>query len=182
MLINIHLNNKLNFNVLKKNDNYFILIFDRYVFVKYVLSKHSNVYVSSNINYINIKLNFFVNYLYFQSIMDDINNNINNYFSKKITFIGKGYKLKRFVKNKKPLLHNLISFYFNTSHINIVYFFNIIVKKLKKTKIIVSSVNKNYLTNILKLILNIKRLNLFTQKGLRMSRQLVYKKIGKKSS
>ena len=44
------------------------------------------------------------------------------------------------------------------------------------------SVNKNLLFDAVNLILKIKRLNVFTQKGLRLSRQLVYKKVGKKSS
>jgi len=182
MLINIPLNNKLNFNIIKKNDNYFLLVFNKLIFVKYIISVNSSINIFSNFNYINIKLKFFNDYLYIQSIVNTINNNINCYFSKKITFSGKGYKLKRFYKTVKLLKHNFINFYFNTSHINIIYFFNLLIKKLKKTKIIMYSVNKNLLFDVVNLVLKIKRLNVFTQKGLRLSRQLVYKKIGKKSS
>lgn len=182
MLINIPLNNKLNFNIIKKNDNYFLLVFNKLIFVKYIISINSSINILSNFNYINIKLKFFNNYLYAQSVINTINNNINCYFSKKIIFAGKGYKLKRFYKTIKLLKHNFINFYFNTSHINIIYFFNLLVKKLKKTKIIMYSVNKNLLLGVVNLVLKIKKLNVFTQKGLRLSRQLVYKKIGKKSS
>ena len=118
MLINIPLNNNLNFTVVKKKQKYFLIIFDKYIYIKYIFSEKSSMYILSDFNYIN----------------------------------------------------------------NIIYFFNILIKKLKKTKLIFYSVNYIFFKNIINLTLKIKKFNIFTQKGLRLSRQLIYKKIGKKSS
>jgi hypothetical protein len=180
--INIPLNNKLDFNILKKNKLNFLIIFNDSLFVKYTFSNDALIHIIQHFNYINIKLSFFSEYNNIQSFLENTSSAINVYSSKKVIFSGKGYKLKKFNKTLQNLKHDLISFYFNTSHINIMYFFNILVKKIKKTKLILRSVNNKMLTNIIKSILNIRHFNVFTQKGLRFSRQLIYKKIGKKSS
>jgi hypothetical protein len=52
------------------------------------------------------------------------------------------------------------------------------VKKLKKYKMYLKYTNKNY--NIVETILKIRKLNIFTKKGLRLARQVVLKKKGKK--
>ena len=89
----------------------------------------------------------------------------------KIKFSGKGYKIK---KNSKQSLILL----FNRSHITIIWWKNIIVKKLKKYKIYIKYDRINI--NIVRTILNIRPVNIFTKKGLRNSRQILKKKKGKK--
>lgn len=89
----------------------------------------------------------------------------------KIKFTGKGYKIK---KNSKKSLMLL----FNRSHITTIWWRNIFIKKLKKYKIYIkcNAVNKK----IIETIINIRSVNIFTKKGLRLSRQVLLKKKGKK--
>lgn len=51
-----------------------------------------------------------------------------------------------------------------------------------KYKFILSHYNLQILKNVSKIILNIRRLNVFTVRGLKLSKQIVYKRKGKKSS
>ena len=89
----------------------------------------------------------------------------------KIKFSGKGYKIK---KNSKQSLILL----FNRSHITIIWWKNIILKKLKKYKIYIKYNYKNL--PMVQTILNTRPVNIFTKKGLRNSRQILKKKKGKK--
>jgi hypothetical protein len=91
--------------------------------------------------------------------------------SSKIKFTGKGYKIK---KNSKESLILL----FNRSHTTTMWWKNLFIKKLKKYKIFIkyTPINKK----IIETILNIRPVNIFTKKGLRKARQLLYKKKGKK--
>jgi hypothetical protein len=75
-----------------------------------------------------------------------------------------------------------LSLFFNKSHINFIIWNNIIVKKLKKTKIILCSSNYKYIDKSVENIINNRKLNIFTKKGLRLSRQLIFKKVGKKTT
>jgi len=52
------------------------------------------------------------------------------------------------------------------------------VKKIKKNKFYVKHTIKNI--SIIKTILNVRFINIFTKKGLRISRQILLKKKGKK--
>lgn len=91
--------------------------------------------------------------------------------SSKIKFTGKGYKIK---KNSKKSLMLL----FNRSHITTIWWKNIFIKKLKKYKLYIkyNPINKK----IVDTILEIRFVNIFTKKGLRKARQILYKKKGKK--
>jgi hypothetical protein len=57
-----------------------------------------------------------------------------------------------------------------------------LVKKLKKTKILICSSNFKYIDSSARTVVNCRKLNIFTKKGLRLSRQLIYKKVGKKTT
>lgn len=91
--------------------------------------------------------------------------------STKIRFTGKGYKIKKNTKNSLMLL-------FNRSHITTLWWKNILVKRLKKYKLFLKYglVNKG----VVETILNIRYINIFTKKGLRKARQVLFKKKGKK--
>lgn len=184
MNINILLNNNLKFNLLKKNNkqHLYLLIFNNNSCVKFLISKKCNIFFLKNLNYLILKTNFFKRFENIDNIINSINTSLNFYFSKKIIFSGKGYKIKKSSKNFYSKLYKFFIFYFNKSHFNILYFFSVKIKKLKKTKILLYNVNYQYLTNICKTIINIRPFNPFTLKGLRLSRQIIYKKIGKKSS
>jgi hypothetical protein len=67
---------------------------------------------------------------------------------------------------------------FNRAHITHLWWKNIFLKKLKKYKIYIkyTQINKKFF----KTILNVRNINIFTKKGLRQSKQILYKKKGKK--
>ena len=89
----------------------------------------------------------------------------------KVKFTGKGYKIKK-NSNKSIIL------LFNRAHITILWWNNIFVKKLKKYKIYIKYTNKN--NRVIEYLLKTRFINIFTKKGLRASRQILYKKKGKK--
>jgi ribosomal protein L6P/L9E len=98
----------------------------------------------------------------------------NNFFFKKIKFSGKGYKIKKSKKKKS------IKLYFNKSHFTIYSFRKEFLKKIRKTKFLLKSTNYKKLTKNIIIILNIRNLNLYTKKGLRLARNVTFKKASKK--
>ena len=95
-----------------------------------------------------------------------------NFFFSKIYFLGKGFKLKKINKN--------IYFNFNYSHIKLLINQDIIIKKIQKTKLILFSKNLHKLNNLCRYILDIKKINVYTKRGLRKSKQIIRKKIKSK--
>ena len=179
MKITLLLNNNLNFIFLKKNNYKYIIIHNKLtsVYIKYKFDSYVNIYYLKNLKCILIELNFF-NTNKSGNLALFLNKqikSINFYFIKKIIFFGKGFKIK---KNKKEIL----SLFFNKSHLNFFFWNNLILKKLKKTKLIFCSSDFVKLNQISNKIINIRKLNIFTKKGLRLSRQLIFKKVGKKTT
>ena len=96
-------------------------------------------------------------------------------FFKKIKFKGKGYYI---YKNKR----NIITPQFGYSHRLYLYSYFTSVKFLSKTSIFVFGLVK---TDVLSTSWGIKRMrpiNIFTGRGVRFARQVIYKKVGKVSS
>ena len=89
----------------------------------------------------------------------------------KIKFSGKGYKIRKNSTKSLVLL-------FNRAHTTTIWWKNIFLKKLKKYKMYIKYTYKN--KDIVNTILNVRRINIFTKKGLRKSRQVLLKKKGKK--
>lgn len=107
---------------------------------------------------IKLKINYFLN-------------QIKYYIGVKIKFAGKGYKIKKKTKNS-------ILFLFNRSHITTLWYKNIKIKKLKKYKLYL--IYTNIYNNITNTLIKIRKINIFTKKGLRKSRQTLIKKKGEK--
>ncbi len=97
------------------------------------------------------------------------------FFFRKIKFRGKGYYMYR---NKR----NTIVFRFGKSHRTYRYGFHTFLKVLSKTAIFFSSRVVYDLNFFLLTVFQVRPINLFTLRGIRFSRQLVYKKTGKISS
>jgi hypothetical protein len=92
----------------------------------------------------------------------------------KVRFSGKGYKLvKRLTR---------ISLYLNTSHTQWLFLFKSFIVRIQKQKYLLIGTNSTSLWKIVKLLVNSRPLNIYTKRGLRLSRQEVFKKIGKRSS
>lgn len=96
-------------------------------------------------------------------------------FFKKLKFKGKGYYIYKNIRNT-------IALQFGYSHVMYIYAFFVAVKFITKTTILmfgtdyISILKKSYS------LFNVKKINIFTGKGIRFSRQIIYKKTGKVSS
>lgn len=96
-------------------------------------------------------------------------------FFKKLKFKGKGYYI---YKNSR----NTIALQFGYSHRCYLYTFFTNVKFISKTSILMFGINKANIEKASKSLFNIRPINIFTGKGIRFSRQIIYKKTGKISS
>lgn len=99
-----------------------------------------------------------------------------DYFFKKIKFKGKGFRL-RIKKRKKA-----IKFLFGHSHLNILFLKNVKLKKSGKYKFVIKNSQSEQLNKISKKICLIKPINVFTNRGIRQHRQIIFKRKGKKGS
>lgn len=90
----------------------------------------------------------------------------------KITFQGKGYKIKK----KTNSLNLSLNKYNNETLLKMF----ILIKRIKKYKfLILFNYNR---CNVIEKLLKLRYINIFTKRGLRLSRQVILKKIGKKNS
>ncbi len=162
---NLNLQN-FNLSIFKKNTLTYLYLYNTnyYCFLRVVKGVKIKIRDKKNIELHNQKLielnliNFFIKQF---SLCE----------SSKIKFTGKGYKIK---KNSKESLILL----FNRSHTTTIWWRNLFVRKLKKYKIYIkyNPINKG----VLDTIINIRLINIFTKKGLRKARQILFKKKGKK--
>lgn len=114
MNLNIVLNKSIGFNVLKKNKNIFVVIFNEVYFIKYKLNNDSKLFYNKNCKSLSLKVFFItINKLYISKVIEGINFSIHSYYIKKIKFIGKSYKIKK----KKKALYTI----FNKSHKEIFF-------------------------------------------------------------
>ena len=148
-----------NYSIFYQNKHKWFFIYNkRYsAFLKikqHILYTHNGICINSNIQEIK-------NFL----------NQMSLFLFTKIKFSGKGYKIKKSRTKSLGLL-------FNRAHITCMWWKNLIIKKLKKYKIYIKHTKNN--TKIIKLLMSIRPVNIFTKKGLRVSRQVVFKKKGKK--
>lgn len=101
-----------------------------------------------------------------------------NAFFNKIKFKGKGFRV-RFKKKT-----NILKFTFGHSHINYIFINNkkTKIKRLGKYKYLIKSKEIIKMNNLLKKICSIKPTNMYTKRGIRLGRQIIYKRKGKKST
>lgn len=96
-------------------------------------------------------------------------------FFRKLKFRGKGYYI---YKNNR----NSIAMQFGYSHRVRLYSFFIAVKFITKTSILLFGINKLNIYMKSYELFNFKPMNIFTGRGMRFTRQIVYRKVGKVSS
>ncbi len=169
--ISIYLLPTLNFLTIKKNNNDYIYLYSQKWFLFKNITNYKIAYKKSiNIIELVTKQPFYE----FKKISSIINTFIfswESFFFKKITFTGKGFKIKK--KQK------IIYFFFNKSHISLIICNSAIIKKIHKNKIIFFYKNIKLYDTILNKILKIRYANIYTKRGLRFSRQLILKRKGK---
>lgn len=167
--LNIIILNNTQFNlnsiILYNNTNYFFF---------YLNKKNYNL--DLDVFCIHIYNQYLTNNVYFINNINSFLKTIESYFFIKIKFKGKGFKIKFFKKLK------LVKFFFGRSHITFYKFKNIKLLRISKYKILIKNLNLSKIKMLARKITNIKPLNIFTQRGLRSSRQIVLKRKGKKGS
>lgn len=169
-MIKIYLPSNLNFLLL--NNNY-IYIYNNNNFslinISYFNISFNNLIKAISLkkkNYLNLKINknFFNLFLF----------SWDNFFFSKLYFIGKGFKIKK-IKNNTYLN-------FNYSHMNLLVNQKNIIKKIQKNKLLIFGKDIYKFKDTLNYILGIKKLNKYTTRGLRATKQIVYKKKRKNSA
>ena len=170
-----------NYNIIifKSYNQILIKIYNLKKTIKLPFSKNNEIFIDKNTNCIlfnkyELKFNW-------NLIINKINKNLflfENIFFDKIKFKGKGFRV-RFKKNLK-----ILKFTFGHSHINCVFINEKTtrVKRLGKYKYIFKNKNFNQMSMFLKKICNIKSINIYTKRGIRKGRQIIYRRKGKKST
>lgn len=168
----------INYTVIKKNNKFIIYNYNCFFFYQLaqpedcswvIIDQETKSFIFKSKTTKNFT-NLYVNLLHIFLFSWD------SYFFEKIKFKGKGYRIA-FQKKKK-----IMTFYFGHSHDTIFIFRWVLIKKPHKYKFIIINNNLQKLKQLNKNILKIKPLNIYTKRGLRNFRQVIYKRKGKKSS
>lgn len=168
--------------VIWKNKKFFensnILLYDKHKSMKFLVNTEKRLLrFDKNTNTLLLeKTHLYDKNNKFGAFIEELLKSWNFYFFSKIKFKGKGFRI-RFLKRNK-----LVKFFFGRSHKTFISFKKIIMKKINKYKFILKSLNKNKVLNNTNKVVSIKPLNLYTIRGLRNSRQIVFKRKGKKGT
>ena len=114
-------------------------------------------------------------YKLYLTTITNILHSFSKIFFTKLKFKGKGYYIYKNVRNT-------ITPQFGHAHRIYLYSFYLSVKFLTKTTVFVFGSSKKDILTISQSIHTAKPLNVFTGRGVRFSRQVIYKKTGKVSS
>lgn len=96
-------------------------------------------------------------------------------FFKKLRFRGKGFYI---YKN----FRNTVAMQFGYSHRVRVHLYKLSLKFITKTSVFLYGINKQNLSAASFNLKNVRSINIFTGKGIRFTRQIIYKKTGKVGS
>ena len=83
----------------------------------------------------------------------------------------------RFFKKNK-----FVKFFFGKSHKTFILFKKLIMRRINKYKFILKSIKNNKIKINSNYAVNIRPLNLYTLRGIRTTRQIVFKRKGKKGT
>lgn len=160
-----------------KNNNYNIVyIYNNNYFLKLcvdpnkiLLNKETNSLkiIITTFNQYKNKKNIEIKFLKFLK-------SLNSHFFLKIKFKGKGYKINFYKKNK------ITKFFFGVSHIQIFLLKYLFLKKLSKYKFLLKSSNLMNLNKIGNKMVNIRKINFYTLRGIRNTKSVLIKRKGRK--
>lgn len=173
----VYVPNSLNLIMLENSKLKWILMYnDNYRFVLPIISKYSLVYLNYNKDI--LKIDTKLNNSFYPTFLSHYNNILHTFYKptfKKIKFRGKGYYIYKNIRNT-------IAPQFGYSHRIYIYSYFNHVKFIGKTKIIIFGLIKNDLVHASLNLKSKRPINIFTGRGVRFARQIVYKKQGKVSS
>ncbi len=174
----MHVPNRYNSVVIRKKDTDMIVLYNKYKKVTIPMTDNLPMWSFDSENKSITSVCDIINYQW-NKIIRSINHKMfifESMFFEKITFKGKGFKLTS--KKKTKFLH----FFFGHSHIKVIFLKKLKMKRISKYKYFFKSKLEAELKQSARLISNIRPLNIFTKRGLRRSRQFVFKRKGKKST
>lgn len=173
----LNINIPLFFSIIgiKNNKNIQIYLYENNYYFK-ILVKTNYIFINKETNNIKIQNNDFMINKKIEKELKKFLISLNSYFFLKIKFKGKGYKINFFKKTK------LIKFFFGSSHIQIFKLKNILIKKISKYKFILKNTNLENLNSISKKIIQIRKINPYTLRGIRITKSIIIKRKGRKGS
>ena len=145
--------------------------------IKLPLPLHS-INLTFDINTNILKLHSLYVNNYYRTFYNNLKEVLKSFYSPvflKIKFKGKGYYL---YKNKR----NTITPQFGYAHRLYLYSYFISVKFLSKTSVLLFGFTNQDLKKISFGLKSMRPINIFTGRGVRFSKQIIYKKVGKVSS
>lgn len=170
--------------MIKKREQVYLLFYFKYFILN--IKNLAICYYRINKNYTlclvlktSWKWDFFNKYLLIHSTLS-LNNYLTNSFIKswgKVTFRGKSYKIKSVKKLVK------FTFRLGYSHWTKIIFKAVKWKiiRLARQKFLILFPLTNNLKQLERAIVNIRQLNVYTNRGVRLSRQLIHRRFGKLS-
>lgn len=163
--------------ILSKLNSKIFYFFSPIYFFQFNLFNHK-IFINFDYNTSTLQLTSLYNnnfYKLYINYVKSIFNCFHKPFFLKIKFKGKGYYI---FKNKR----NTITPQFGYAHRLYIYAYFISVLFLSKTSIFLFGLIKKDVLNVGKSIKLMRSINIFTGRGVRFARQIVYKKAGKVSS
>ena len=182
-LFSLYVPSNWNFQILKKADTLvntperlIYLYNDVYFFKLLTLGNLTNFYFDNQSNSITFQLLYVPTFykMYWNSLLT-VFHSFSKLFFKKLKFKGKGYYIYKNVRNT-------ITPQFGHAHRIYMYSFYLSLKFLTKTTVFLFGSSKQDILTTAQLIQSAKPINVFTGRGVRFARQVVYKKTGKVSS
>ena len=177
MLTKIFLPSNTGLTVIKKKDVNIFYIYNTFYFYKLAFKKlgYKDV-LDKETNGICVYAPAVNNYKFYLKLLSNFLFSWNFYFFKKIKFTGKGYRIT-FRKKKKTII-----FYFGHSHDTTILFRSVFIKKPHKYKFVIFKNSIKKINKLANMIVKIKPMNFYTKRGIRNSRQIIFKRKGKKNA
>lgn len=150
------------------SDVYFFKIVLTKPFLKWSLDLNTNLIVTRN---------YFEPFFkgFFLNTFRQLFRSFSYWFYTKLKIKGKGYYVYKTYRN--TLTHQL-----GHSHRRYIYSYFVFMKFLSKTTIYIAGFSKNDLLKAGRLLQESKYINIFTGRGVRFTKQIIYKKTGKVST
>lgn len=164
-------------NLLKMNKNYYLYIYsDYYFFFLSLPNNTANLIFDKTLNLLYYRINAKKSmHCLFWKQFNNLFYSFSLFFFRKLRVRGKGYYI---FKNSR----NTIALQFGYSHKIYVYSYFLFVKFLNKTTLLFFGINKTDLISNSFKLLRTRQQNIFTGKGVRFTKQIIYKKASKLSS
>ena len=162
-------------------NNIIFLLFNNNILVfnhlKIKIENPNSIYFENINKILYLRLLKYNNILFFISkLLNTINISLVNYVFFKMKFKGK------FFKFDIDSFLNKIDFYFGHSHPTNFYYKNLYLIQHNKRSFLIFNKNINILLINLKKFVNVRKNDIYTNRGLRRNKDLIFKKIGKTAS